>query len=63
MQPVNGVSNTLENLIFNHNTDIKWVKFGVLHEQLFIVYYTPRNEVVGGILVSPCPFVRPSVRL
>jgi hypothetical protein len=24
-------------------------------------YYTPRNEVVGGILVSPCPSVRPSV--
>jgi hypothetical protein len=25
-------------------------------------YYTPRNKVVGGILVSPCPSVRPSVR-
>ena len=26
-------------------------------------YYTPRNEVRGGILESPCPSVRPSVRL
>ena len=26
-------------------------------------YLTPRNEVVGGILVSPCPSVFPSVRL
>ena len=25
--------------------------------------YTPRNEVRGGILESPCPSVRPSVRL
>ena len=26
-------------------------------------YYTPRNEVRGGILESPCPSVRLSVRL
>ena len=31
---------------------------------LFIIYhyYTPRNEVRGGILESPCPSVCPSVR-
>ena len=28
----------------------------------FIYFYTPRNEVRGGILESPCPSVRPSVR-
>jgi len=39
MNPVNWVSNTLENSILNHNTDTKWVKFWVLHERLSIVYY------------------------
>ena len=24
-------------------------------------YYTPRSEVVGGILVSPCPSICPPV--
>ena len=26
-----------------------------------LIYYTPRYEVVGGILVSPCPSVCPSI--
>ena len=29
----------------------------------FFYIYTPRNEVRGGILESPCPSVCPSVRL
>ena len=28
-----------------------------------LLYYTPRNEVMGGILESTCPSVRPSFRL
>ena len=64
MKPVNGVSNTLENLIFHHNTDTKWVKFGVLHEKLFIVYYTPPQQSCRGytgFTMSIRPSVRPSV--
>ena len=30
---------------------------------LYLAYYTPRNEVRGGILESPCPSVRLSGRI
>ena len=43
---------------------IEFVRIDATELYLCYVYYTPRNEVRGGgILESPCPSVRLSVRL
>ena len=52
----------LEKIICHHH---HWVAKCAVHafNLKTNVYYAPRNEVVGGILVSPCLSVCPSVRL
>ena len=46
-------------VIFNKEWSIKicLCLFTVIDILYYIYFYTPRNEVVGGILVSPCPSV------